>query len=60
MGTEDSRMLLSAEPSLGRDLRTAFTIFAVFWAVVLAVLYLGIGVLLGRHDRASGHGDKKH
>ena len=46
-------MLLSLESSL----RVVFTIYAIFWTVVVVGLLFVVGALLRHHDRqARGHG----
>jgi len=51
-------MMLSMETTM----RTVFTIFAAFWVVVLIVLFVGVGVLQARRERAQAksHGAHGH
>jgi len=44
-------MILSFETAL----RTVFSVYAVFWTVVLVVLFLGVGFLMKRAERKQQH-----
>lgn len=45
------------EEAMQAALRTVFTVFAIFWVVVIGVLLIAMGPLTKRFDRgAGGHG----
>ena len=41
---------------LGGGLRAVFAVYAMFWVVLLIVLYFGVGALMKKAERGAGHG----